>query len=173
MQPKSILATAAVTLIAASSYVASVLGQTGKNSVPVYVSTIPAGYRDWRVISVANEEANLHSFSVVLGNDAAIEAYREGKLPFPDGAVVLALHYRHVPSEENNKVFGDAQSFVPGAPTNIQLEIKDAKKYSATGGWGFGFFDTAGKPVPRSQMSSCAPCHAKSSTDFVFTHYAP
>jgi hypothetical protein len=58
---------------------------------------------------------NLHSFAIVLGNDVAIKAYREGKLPFPDGAIIAALHYSHVPSDENNKVFGDKQSFVPGA----------------------------------------------------------
>jgi hypothetical protein len=36
-----------------------------------------------------------------------------------------------VPSEENNKVFGQAQSFVPGTPTNIQFMVKDTKKYAA------------------------------------------
>ena len=173
MRPKSALAIAAVTLASVTAYLVTASGQADENAAPVYVTKIPAEYRDWRVISVANEEGNLHSFSVVLGNDVAIKAYRERKLPFPDGAVVLALHYKHVPSEDNNKVFGDEQSFVPGAPTNIQLEVKNSKKYSATGGWGFGFFDTDGKPVAESQMKSCAPCHAKSSTDFVFTHYAP
>src|SRR5262249_21502203 len=83
-------------------------------SAGVYVTTIPPGYRDWKFISVAHEEGNLHSFAAVLGNDLAIKAYREGKFPFPDGAIIAALHYRHVPSEENNKVFGQAQSFVAG-----------------------------------------------------------
>ena len=89
---------------------------------------------------MAHEEGSLHSIGAVLGNDVAIKAYREGTLPFPDGTIVAALHYQHVPSEENNKVFGQAQSFVPGAPTNIQFMVKDSTKYAATGGWGFGFF---------------------------------
>ena len=76
---------------------------------------------------MAHEEGNLHSFAAVLGNDVAIKAYREGKLPFPDGTIIAALHYGHVPSEENNKVFGQAQSFVPGPPTNIQFMVKDSK----------------------------------------------
>lgn len=172
MKPKSALAIAATSLALVIAYMGATAGRADENSAPVYVTKIPSGYRDWRVISVANEEGNLHSFSVVLGNDIAIKAYREGKLPFPDGAIILAMHYKHVPSEENNKVFGDEQSFVPGAPTNIQLEVKDSKKYAATGGWGFGFL-TDGKPVPEALMKSCAPCHAKASTDFVFTHYAP
>src|SRR5262249_36515368 len=87
---------------------------------PTYVKEIPSGYRDWRWISVAHEEGDLHSFAAVLGNDIAIEAYRSGKLPYPDGAIIAALHYRHAASEENDKIFGQEQSFVAGSPTNIQ-----------------------------------------------------
>ena len=75
---------------------------------------------------MAHEEGNLNSFAAVLGNDVAIKAYREGKLPFPDGAIIAALHYGHVPSEENNKVFGRSQSFVAGPATNIQFMVKDS-----------------------------------------------
>jgi len=85
---------------------------------------------------MAHEEGDLHSFAAALGNDVAIKTYREGKLLFPDGTIIVALHYRHVPSEENNKVFGRDQSFVAGSPTNIQFMVKDAKKYAATGGVG-------------------------------------
>jgi Cytochrome P460 len=143
-----------------------------QESVPIFVTEIPPGYRDWRVISVAHEEGNLRSFAVVLGNDLAIQAYREGKVPFPDGAIIASLHYRHVPSEENNKVFGQAQSFVPGAPTNIQFMVKDAKKYTATGGWGFAHFQD-GKSGAESLMKTCFPCHNEiKARDLVFTRYA-
>ena len=103
--------------------VAFTMPAANQEGAPIFVTNIPPGYRDWRLISVAHEEGNLHSFAAVLGNDLAIQAYREGKIPFPDGAIIAALHYRHVPSEENNKVFGRAQSFVPGAPTNIQFMV--------------------------------------------------
>lgn len=172
MKPHGTLAIAAATLAGLIAHMVAASGHDDEKATPIYVTKIPAGYRDWRVISAAHEEGNLHSFSLVLGNDVAIKAYREGKLPFPDGAIIVALHYKHVPSEENNRVFGDEQSFVPGSPTNIQLEIKNSKKYAATGGWGFGFLKD-GKPVAETQMKTCAPCHAKSSTDFVFTRYAP
>src|SRR5580692_11286537 len=144
-----------------------------QEGVPVFVTDIPPGYRDWRLISVAHEEGNLHSFSAVLGNDLAIQAYRDGKIPFPDGAIIAALHYRHVPSEENNKVFGQAQSFVPGTPTNIQFMVKDSKKYATTGGWVFAHFNKDGTPVNEALLKTCSPCHAKASRDFVFTQYAP
>ena len=145
-----------------------------QEAAPIFVTEIPSGYRDWRLISVAHEEGDLHSFAAVLGNDVAIKAYREGKLLFPDGTIIAALHYRHVPSEENNKVFGRDQSFVAGSPTNIQFMVKDSKKYATTGGWGFGHFGTDGKPGNAAFMSSCFPCHEKTkATDLVFTHYTP
>jgi hypothetical protein len=155
------------------AYMVTASVEAAQNSAPVYLAKIPAGYRNWRVISVAHEEGSLHSFAVVLGNDLAIKAYRDGKLPFPDGAIIAALHYSHVASKENNAVFGKDQSFVPGAPTNTQFEVKDAKKYAATGGWGFGHFGTDGKPGAETLLKTCAPCHAKASQDFVFTRYAP
>ncbi len=143
------------------------------SAAPIFVTKIPPGYRDWKLISVAHEEGSLNSLGAVLGNDVAIKAYREGRLPFPDGTIIAALHYGHVPSEENNKVFGQAQSFVPGPPTNIQFMVKDSTKYAATGGWGFATF-VDGKPAAESSMKSCFPCHNRAkASDLVFTHYAP
>jgi len=142
--------------------------------VSIFVTEMPAGYREWRFISVAHEEGNLNSFASILGNDIAIGAYRDGKLPFPDGTIIAALHYRFVPSVENNKAFGRDQSFVAGAPTNVQFMVKDSKKFAATGGWGFGHFNNDGKPVDDAFMKTCFPCHQKiKERDLVFTRYAP
>ncbi|HZS99345.1 MAG TPA: cytochrome P460 family protein [Terriglobales bacterium] len=146
----------------------SVSGQETQNSI--YVATMPSGYRDWQWVSSAHEEGNLNSLGAVLGNDVAIKAYRERTLPFPDGTIIAALHYRHTASEENNKVFGREQSFVPGSPTNVQFMVKDSKKYAATGGWGFGHFNTDGKTGDEAFMKTCFPCHEKTkATDLVFT----
>jgi hypothetical protein len=149
-------------------------GGANANTAPVPVTEIPPGYRDWRFISVAHEEGNFHSFGAILGNDGAIKAYRERKLPYPNGTIIAALHYHHVPSEENNKIFGRDQSFVPGDPSNIQFMIKDSKKYESTGGWGFGHFQN-GKPVTdTATIKGCFDCHAKiKQRDLVFTRYAP
>jgi hypothetical protein len=164
---------AVATLASVIANIIPASGQAAQNSNPGYVTTIPSGFRDWKWISSAHEAGTLNSLGAVLGNDVAIKAYREGKLPFPDGTILAALHYRHLPSDENNKVFGQAQSFVPGPPTNIQFMVKDSTKYAATGGWGFGHFQN-GKPGDAAFMKSCFPCHEKTkATDFVFTHYAP
>jgi Cytochrome P460 len=173
MKRIAFLMVAVATLASVVAYMVPASGQADQNSTPAYVTEIPQGYRDWQWISSAHEAGNLNSLGAVLGNDVAIKAYREGKLPFPDGAILAALHYRNVPSDENNKVFGQVQSFVPGPPTNIQFMVKDSTKYAATGGWGFAHFQD-GKPANAAFMKPCFPCHAKApSTDIVFTRYAP
>jgi hypothetical protein len=84
------------------------------------------------------------------------------------------LHFRHVPSEENNKVFGRSQSFVAGPATNVQFMVKDSTKYAATDGWWFAQFDD-GKPLTdKARLKSCFDCHAlNKDRDLVFTKYAP
>lgn len=162
-----------VGVAALAGVVALMTPAANQEGAPIFVTDILPGYRDWRLISVAHEEGNLHSFSAILGNDLAIQAYREGKLPFPDGAIIAALHYRHVPSEENNKVFGQAQSFVPGTPTNIQFMVKDTKKYATTGGWGYAHFQDGKPSGDETFMKTCFACHNQiKARDLVFTRYA-
>jgi hypothetical protein len=139
------------------------------------LTTIPPGYRDWKLISVAREEGSLQDIRAVLGNDIAIKAYREGTQPFPDGAVIARIAWNLVPSEDNNKAFGKEQSFVAGAPKNgVQFMFKDSKKYAASGGWGYAqFSETDGKPASEEMLRTCFPCHeAIKSRDFVFTQYS-
>jgi hypothetical protein len=149
-------------------------GHADGEAAPIFGIKIPPGYRDWRLISVAHEEGNLNDIRAILGNDTAIKAYREGKLPFPDGTIIARLAWSYVPSEENNKVFGRAQSFVPGPATNVQFMVKDSRKYAATGGWGFAQFNKDGKPADEAKLKTCFPCHEPvKARDFVFTRYAP
>ena len=149
---------------------------TAQEAAPIFVKKIPTGYRDWKVVSVAHEAGELNDIRAVLGNDLAIKAYREGKLPFPEGAIVGRIAWSYVSSEENNKSFGREQSFVAGSPTDFYLQfmVKDSKKYAATGGWGYSSFDKDGKPTDEAAMKTCFPCHlALKDRDFVFTRYAP
>jgi hypothetical protein len=89
------------------------------------------------LISVAHEEGDLNDLRAILGNDIAIKAYRDGKLPFPDGTIIARLAWSYVPLEESSEAFGRLQSFVPGPPKNgVQFMVKDSKKYASTGGWG-------------------------------------
>ena len=146
---------------------------------PIYGVKVPAGYRDWQLIAVKQ----LHfagmgeQLRAQVGNDIAMKAFKTGTRPFPDGAIIAAMHWTLVPSEDNDKVldpvFPGTHSFVIGSPVNVQFMVKDSKKYAATGGWGFADF-TNGKPGDKALHETCFPCHAPAKDrDFVFTNYAP
>jgi Cytochrome P460 len=69
--------------------------QRSPNSRPGCVTLIaegklPPDYRGWRLISVA-QAGSLNDLRAVIGDDLTIEAFREGKLPFPDGAIIARL----------------------------------------------------------------------------------
>ena len=165
---------AVIALAGVVSYMAPASGQAVGEATQIFGGKIPPGYRDWRLISVAHEAGSLDDLRAILGNDVAIKAYRERKLPFPDGTIIARLAWSYVPSEENDKVFGHPQSFAPGPPKEgVQFMVKDSRKYASTNGWGFGqFYD--GKPVDEAALKGCSSCHepAKAS-DFVYTRYAP
>jgi hypothetical protein len=136
---------------------------------PIFGVTIPAGYRHWELVAVSQEQTDrLDELRGILGNDIALKAYRAGTLPFPDGAVLAKLAWKHVQSTES------PGAFVPGSPTTVQIMVKDSKRYAATGGWGFGRF-IGGKPVDEAQHRTCYACHVANvkGHDIVFTRYAP
>jgi hypothetical protein len=166
-----LLAVAAASILVASAHHQA--GHAGDAAAPIFGIKIPAGYRDWKLISVAHEAGDLNDLRAVLGNDVAVAAYRDGKLPFPDGAIIARLAWSYVTSEENNRVFGRDQSFVAGPPTNVQFMVKDSTKYASTGGWGFAQFKD-GKPADETLLKTCFPCHVPvKARDYVFTRYAP
>jgi Cytochrome P460 len=173
----SLLAGAVISTVVAFTAPAS--GHPNEEASPIYGVKIPAGFRDWKVIAVAQllVPGKADQLRAQLGNDIAIKACREGTLPFPDGAIIAAIHWTRVPSEYNNKVlagaFPGAQSFVVGSAVNVQFMVKDSKKYAATGGWGFADFK-GGKPGDKALHETCFPCHTPAKDrDYVFTRYAP
>ena len=174
MKRSTCLLVAVTTLAGVVAFTAPTSGHTDEKTDPIFVTRIPSGYRDWRLISVAREEGNLDDIRAVLGNDKAIKSYRAGKLPFPDGTTIARLAWSYEPSEENNKAFGKPQSFVAGHPKNgVQFMIKDSRRYASTGGWGFAHFDD-GKSADEAVLKTCFPCHqAVTDRDLVFTRYAP
>ena len=170
------LSLVAVAMLAGVAALVTFAADSDKDAAPIFVKEIPPGYRDWKVVSVAHEAGDLNDIRAILGNDIAIKAYREGKLPFPEGAIVGRIAWSYVPSEENNKTFGRDQSFVAGSPTDFYLQfmVKDSKKYAATGGWGYSSFGRDGKPTDAASMQNCFPCHqAIQSRDYVFARYSP
>jgi Cytochrome P460 len=163
-----------VALAGVVALMAPASGQADGEAAPIFGVKIPAGYREWRLISVAREEGDLDDLRAILGNDVAIKAYREGKLPFPDGTIIARLAWSYVPLEESKEAFGRLQSFVAGPPKNgVQFMVKDSRRYAATGGWGFAHFSD-GKPADEAMHNTCFSCHQTvRARDFVFNRYAP
>jgi hypothetical protein len=161
-------------LAGAVAYMAPASGQADGEATPIFGVKIPPGYRDWRLISVAHEEGNLNDLRAILGNDVAINAAREGKLPYPDGTIIARLAWSYDPLAESAQAFGRLQSFVAGPPKNgVQFMVKDSRRYASTGGWGFAHFDD-GKPADEAMHKTCFPCHETvKARDYVFNRYAP
>jgi hypothetical protein len=154
--------------------IASAFGQADGEAAPVYGVKIPPGYRDWRLISVGHEEGKLNDLRGILGNDVAIKAAREGKLPYPDGTIIARLAWSYDPLAESSEAFGHPQSHVAGPPKNgVQFMVKDSSKYALSGGWGFAQFDD-GKPASEAVQNTCFACHSiVKARDYVFNRYAP
>ncbi len=95
------------------------------------------GYEGWPVIAISH---NGDKLAAILGNPEMIDAYKAGipgnGKPFPDGAKMVKVHW-------NGKV--DAGQ--PGAPTvpgtqhDVDLMVKDSKRFADSGGWGYGAFE--------------------------------
>ncbi len=161
-----------VALLAVAGTAAAMAFATTRNGTnptsPIYGVTLPEGYRQWELIAPAEEAAPLDELRVVVGNAVAIEAYRKGSLPFPDGSVLVKLAWKRTPSTEF------ASATVPGAATTVQVMVKDSARYASTGGWGYGRF-IDGKPADEAQHRTCDGCHQARVKDHdrVFTRYAP
>jgi len=138
------------------------------------------GYEGWPVISVSH---NGNTVAAILGNPVMIDAYKAGMpsngKPFPDGAKMVKVHW-------TAKVNGGE----PGAPTvpgpqhDVDLMVKDSKRFADSGGWGYGAFEydeasntftpaTLKDKPPQGNDAKCGfVCHTSVKTrDYVFTDY--
>jgi mono/diheme cytochrome c family protein len=138
------------------------------------------GYESWPVISLSH---NGNKLAAILGNPVMIDAFKAGipgnGKPFPDGAKMVKVHW-------DTKV----NASEPGAPTvpdaqqNVDLMVKDSKRFADSGGWGWGSFEydaasdkyrlgnLTDKP-PQGNDAKCGfACHSAVKTkDYVFTDY--
>jgi len=138
------------------------------------------GYETWHVISISN---NGGLVAAILGNPAMIDAYKAGipgnGKPFPDGAKMAKIHWNPKKNES-----APGQPLVPSTLHDIDFMVKDSKRFSDSGGWGYAEFEyegasdtfrpgtTADKP-PQGNDSKCGfACHTiVKMQDYVFTEY--
>jgi hypothetical protein len=138
------------------------------------------GYEGWQVISISQ---NGELIAVILGNPAMIDAYKAGVpgngKPFPDGAKMAKIHWNPKKNES-----APGQPLVPNTLHDIDFMVKDSKRFSDSGGWGYGEFEydaasdsfrfgTPADQPPQGNDAKCGfACHTVvAKNDFVFTAY--
>src|SRR5215471_17866592 len=137
------------------------------------------GYEDWLVVSSARTDEVL---KVIVANPVMIDAYKAGipgnGKPFPDGAKMAKIHW----TPKTLETFPNAT--VPGPLHDIDIMVKDSKRFADSGGWGYAVFDydaksdtfspgtTADNP-PQGNDAKCGfGCHTiVKNRDYVFTDY--
>jgi len=90
------------------------------------------GYEDWPVIGISENGGKI---TVIVGNPAMIDAYKEGVpgngKPFPDGAKMAKIHWN--PKKQETY---PGQPTVPGTQHDVDFMVKDSKRFADSGGWG-------------------------------------
>lgn len=128
----------------------------------------PQGYRDWHhVKSMVIEEGHplfgaFGGIHHLYANDKAMKGYR-GKT-FPDGSVIIF---------DLLEATREGGAVTEGARKVVGVMHKDAKKFKATGGWGFEGFgggDPAKRVVGGNAASACFACHTpQKAQDYTFS----
>ena len=131
---------------------------------------LPDSYKNWCLISSTHRTDN-NTLRVILGNDIAVQAARSGQTnPWPDGSIMAKLVWKDATHEQW------PTATISGAFVHAEFMIKDAKKYSATGGWGFArWLGMEQKPYGKDAdfVQECYGCHTPMKhNDYVFTHPA-
>jgi Cytochrome P460 len=122
----------------------------------------PDGYRAWshvRSSAIGPGSANfaqMGGFQHIYANDQAMSGYRTRQ--FPEGSVIV---FDWLEMRER------AGAFSEGPRRQVDVMVKDSKRYAATGGWGFQRFakdsktELATTPTPQD----CFACHDKLKKD--------
>jgi hypothetical protein len=134
------------------------------------------GYETWQVIA-PSYRTDKNELRVMLGNQIMIDAYRKGVpqngSPFPDGAIIVKIGY----SERKSSAFPAA--IEPDVLQRLEYMVKDSKRFSETGGWGYARFVYDAKTDTFKAYGKeptfdreCHQCHLLvKDRDFVFTGY--
>ena len=133
----------------------------------------PDGYRQWVHVKSGLIDDPAHPAYASFGgvhhiyaNEAAMQGYR-GSATFPDGAVLV-----YDLLELRKQADGTTDQ---GPRRHVDVMVKDAKRFAATGGWGYEEF-FPGDPktatlTPKAQ-AGCAACHtANAPRDHVFSDF--
>src|SRR5256886_8556144 len=130
--------------IAIVTALVSAVGGSAMSAQDKYALKVPGGlafsefrgYEAWQVVSVSQDGP---LFAAILANPVMIEAYRAGVpgngKPFPDGSKMAKIHW----NPKKLETFSAAT--VPGTLHDVDFMVKDSKRFTDSGGWGWAAFE--------------------------------
>lgn len=147
--------------LATSSYASD------QSTAPSHGIAYPQGWQSWATIAVSHRTDN-ESVRVILGNDIAVKAAREGNTnPWPDGAILGKVVWKEKELEDWSP------AIVPSEFVHAEFMFKDAKKYTETYGWGWARWVGLDQKPFSGGMDVCTSCHTPvAKQDWVFTEPA-
>jgi Cytochrome P460 len=177
-----------IALIAASAVALAVLSENAISTQDRYAVKVPGGlsfsevkgYEGWQAVSLSHGEK---AVALILANPVMIEAYKSGipgnGKPFPDGSKMVKIHWDPKKSET-----APTPTIVPGAFRNVDVMVKDSKRFPDSAGWGWAAFEYEAasdsfRPAnltdtpPQANDAQCGlGCHTiVKNRDYVFTEY--
>jgi hypothetical protein len=137
------------------------------------------GYEAWQTVAISHGDKVM---ALIVANPVMIKAYQSGipgnGKPFPDGSKMAKVHW--IPK----KLETFPTAMVPGSLHDVDLMVKDSKRFADSGGWGWGAFKynaasdtftpaTDKDEPPQANDAKCGlACHTiVKNRDYVFTEY--
>jgi hypothetical protein len=122
-------------------------------------------WRGWKLLGVTDRGDN-RQFRLVLGNDVAVKAAREGHVhPWPDGTRFAKVAWLQQQRSDG--------LVVPGQFWQIEMMTKGADQFRSTDGWGWARWRGADlKPYGKDAafVNECTGCHMPvRGNDYVYT----
>ncbi|MDE1191400.1 MAG: heme-binding domain-containing protein [Arachidicoccus sp.] len=121
-------------------------------------------YRDWKIISISDrfEQGTLRMIFInKIGEDAIRNRQTN---PWPDGTILAKAKWKQIVQPNG--------SVTTGPFWQVEIMIKDRKKYASTDGWGWArWLDEDLKPYGKNALftTECQSCHQSTkNNDFVF-----
>jgi hypothetical protein len=174
-------------LIAACAATVAAVGGIALAAQDKYTVSVPGGlsfaefrgYEGWHVVATSTNDRLV---AVILANPVMIAAFQAG-VPgngkaFPNGSKMAKIHWKPA----KNEFFQGTT--IPGALNDVDFMVKDSKRFSDSGGWGYAVFkyDTASQEFapgtladqpPQGKDAKCGlACHTTvKNRDYVFTNY--
>ncbi len=159
-------------IVLAVAVVALVVIGVRLSSSPHPEVAYPEGYRSWTHVKTLilrpghplyDGFGGIHH---VYANDVALPVLKAGSGKFPDGSV-LVFDLFEAPEADN--------AISEGERKVTAVMVKDAKRYSQTGGWGFEAFKGSSRErIVKDPVKDCYTCHSgQAHRDYVFSQWRP